>query len=193
VELSGPRLQPLRDFLAGLSKDRLHTGRPFLDHCLAVGNILIGWGCAEEVCLAGVCHSIYGTATSRAAALDLDRRRDLRAIVGDHAENLAYLNCAIDHRSLDLAMLPNPPSFRLRDRLTRSVIELPRATFDDLLRVHLADWIEQVPHSAVGTYRRDTQARIAAWLGGAPLAAFDALNRATDASVDRADAPFDSE
>ena len=179
MALSGPRLDQLIDFLESLGASaRAHTGRTFLEHCLAVGNILAGWDCRDDVCLAGVCHSIYGTETSRVSALGLDRRDQLRAITGDAAEELAYLNCAIDRRSLDLAMLSDPPSLRLRDRLTRSLVELPRATFDDLLRVHLADWIEQVPHSGIGAYRRDTQTRIAAWLGGAPLAAFDALGRA---------------
>lgn len=176
MALNGPRFLQLLGLLESLgAADRAHTGRTFLGHCLAVGNILAAWDCTDEVCLAGVCHSIYGTATSRAAALGLDRRDELRAIVGDGAEELAYLNCAIDHRSLDLAMLSDPPSFRLRDRLRRSVRELPRATFDDLLRVHLADWIEQVPHSTIRRYRQDTQARIAAWLGGAPLKAFDTV------------------
>lgn len=176
MALSGPRFLQLLDFLVSLrAADREHTGLAFTDHCLAVGNILAGWDCTDEVCLAGVCHSIYGTAISKAATLGLDRRDELRAIVGDHAEALAYLNCAVDHGSMDLAMWSTPPSFRLRNRLTRSVVELPRTTFDDLLRVHFADWLEQVRRAKVGGYRRDTQQRIAAWLGGGPLQAFDSL------------------
>ena len=176
MALTGPRFLALLEFLEGLGAgDRAHTGRTFLQHCLAVGHILAGWDCTDDVCLAGVCHSIYGTEVSKAAALDLDRRDDLRAVIGEAAEQIAYLNCAVDRRSLDLAMLSGAPPFRLRDRLARTAYELSRETFADLLRVHLADWLEQVPHSKIGSYRRDTQGRIAAWLGGAPLKAFDAL------------------
>ena len=176
MELSGDLRSAIAGFLVACgARDRVHTGRTFLAHALAVGDLLAAWGCRDAVCLAGICHSIYGTHSSKGAALGLDRRDDLRRLIGDEAEGLVYLNCAVDHRSLDLALLSNQEPFRLRDRWTRSIRELAAPVFDDLLRVHLADWIEQVPHSTIRGYRHDTQSRIARRLGGAPLAAFRAI------------------
>lgn len=176
MALSESTLAPLLHFLEQLgARERVHTGRTFLSHCLAVGNLLASWDCTDDVCVAGICHSLYGTEVSRAAPLGLDRRSELRAIIGEQAEQIAYLNCAMDRRSLDLAILSRRPSYRLRDRLTRSVCETTPAVFDDLLRVHLADWIEQVPHSTIGAYRRDTYAAIAQWLGGRPLESYNRL------------------
>ncbi len=173
MALSQQRRSDVAAFLIGLgAEERTHTGRTFLAHSLAVGAILHGWDCREAVCLAGICHSIYGTQTSKGPALGLDRRDDLRAVIGEDAESLVYLNCAVDHRSMDLALLSGEPPFRLRDRLTRSLCLLSPPVFDDLLRVHLADWLEQVPHSRIGAYRPDTQTKIAHRLGGPALASF---------------------
>jgi hypothetical protein len=173
VALSAPRRSEVSALLVGLGAEaRPHTGRTFLAHSLAVGDILDAWGCRESVCLAGICHSIYGTEISKAAALPLDRRDDLRARIGEEAERLAYLNCAVDRRSLDLALLSSEPPFRVRDRWARALCVLGPQEFDDLLHVHLADWLEQVPHSGIGGYRPEAQARIAERLGGPPLASF---------------------
>jgi hypothetical protein len=173
VGLSAARRAAVTAFLLELgAESRVHTGRTFLAHALAVGDLLSGWRCREAVCLAGVCHSIYGTETSTAAALPLDRRDALGAVIGAEAERLAYLNCAVDRRSLDLSLLAGGPPFRLRDRMARSLCELPAQPFDDLLHVHLADWLEQVPHSRIRGYRYDALRTIARRLGGAPLAAF---------------------
>jgi hypothetical protein len=179
VELNEDLRAPVAAFLVDRGAgERAHTGRTFLAHSLAVGDLLAAWGCRDAVCLAGICHSIYGTHASKGVALGVDRRDDLRRLIGEEAERLVYLNCAVDHRSLDLAMLSNREPFRLRDRWTRSVCELTTPLFDDLLRVHLADWLEQVPHSTVRRYRRDTQWRIAQRLGGAALASFATIARA---------------
>ena len=41
-------------------------------------------------------HSIYGTEKFQGFTLPLERRAEVRALIGDRAERLAYLNCAKD-------------------------------------------------------------------------------------------------
>ena len=53
-------------------------------------------------------------------------------------------------------------------------VELSREDFDDLCRVHLFDWLEQVPRSQRGWgYRGAAYRAIAERLGGAALATYD--------------------
>jgi hypothetical protein len=47
-------------------------------------------------------------------------------------------------------------------------VNIDRQDFDDLCRVHLYDWLEQVPRSRYGWgYRRDAYRKMAARLGPA--------------------------
>ena len=48
-------------------------------------------------------HSIYGTEQFQRFALPLERRGEVRAQIGERAERLAYLNCAMDRASFDAA------------------------------------------------------------------------------------------
>jgi hypothetical protein len=58
--------------------------------------LLRGWGAREPVCLAGLFHSIYGTVHFRHQSWPLSDRATIVNVIGDEAENLAYLFCTID-------------------------------------------------------------------------------------------------
>src|SRR5205809_468394 len=64
------------------------------------------------------------------------------------------------------ALLESEGPFRIRNRETGETIELSRDDYDDLVRVHLCDWLEQVARSGRWTYRRDAFRRMARRLGG---------------------------
>ena len=87
---------------------------------------------------------------------------------------LGYINCAMDRATFDAAALGAGETYRFVDRITQQPVELSRVDFDDLCRVHLFDWIEQVPRSRYGWgYRRAGYRRLAERLGGKALAAFE--------------------
>ena len=71
---------------------------------VAVYRLLESQGCPEDVCRAGMFHSIYGTEKFQGFTLPLGRRDEVRALIGDRAERLAYLNCAMDRASFDRAL-----------------------------------------------------------------------------------------
>src|SRR5205807_2348343 len=98
-----------------------------------------------ELCRAGMFHSIYGTQLFQGFKLPLERRPELREVIGERAERLAYLNCAMDRATLDAALDQPDGPYRITDRLTGEEVVLSRRDFDDLCRVHLFDWLEQVP------------------------------------------------
>src|SRR5207249_2044167 len=95
-------LKPLTDFLVDLGIEKVpHTEKSYLAHLVAVHRDLRSWGCAEEVCLGGMFHSIYGTEMFQGFKLSLDERGKLRQMIGERAERLAYLNCASDRPTFD--------------------------------------------------------------------------------------------
>src|SRR5262245_51473932 len=165
----------LTDFLLGLGIDKVgHTGKSYLAHLVALYRLLEAQGCSEEVCRAGLFHSIYGTERFQGFTLPLERRPEVRALAGERAERLAYLNCAVDRSSLDRALERDAEPYRITDRLTREEVPLTREDFDDLCRVHLFDWLEQAPRSRFGwDYRREAYRRMAERLGAGAVAEYD--------------------
>jgi hypothetical protein len=163
----------LTDFLVELGTDKVpHTNEVFLAHLIAVHRDLKTWGCDEDLCRAGMFHSIYGTERFQRFSLPLARRGEIRELIGARAERLAYLNSAMDRASFDRAVLEGADVCRIIDRFTGEELELARDEFDDLCRVHLCDWLEQAPRSQEWNYRREAYRRMADRLDGAALEAY---------------------
>lgn len=165
----------LTDYLVSLGTDKVpHTNEVFLSHLIGVHRDLKAWGCDEELCRAGMFHSIYGTERFQRFSLPIERRGEVRELIGPRAERLAYLNSAMDRASFDSAVMnaDGADSFRIIDRLTQEEIELTREEFDDLCHVHLCDWLEQAPRSQEWSYRREAYRRMAERLGGAALESY---------------------
>lgn len=167
-------LKRLTDFLVGLGAEQVgHTHKSYLAHLIGVYRDMEAADCSEEVCRAGMFHSIYGTERFQRFALPVARRPEVRALIGERAERLAYINCAMDRASFDRALGQNEEPYRIIDRLSGEEIALSQPDFDDLCRVHLYDWLEQVPRSKEWDYRRAAYRRMATRLGGAALQAYD--------------------
>ncbi len=164
----------LTDFLLELGTEQVgHTDKTYLAHVIGVYRDMEERGCTEELCQAGMFHSIYGTERFQRFALPLERRKDVRALIGERAERLAYLNCAMDRSSFDQALLRGEEPYRVRDRLTGEEVEVTEDDFTDLCSIHLYDWLEQVPRSRLWDYRREAYRQMAARLGGPALEAYD--------------------
>lgn len=175
----------LADYLVGLGiEDVAHTGKSYLAHLVGLYRLMQSQGCSEELCRAGMFHSIYGTAQFQGFKLPLEARGEVRSLIGERAERLAYLNCAMDRDVFDATVLQGVPPWRYRDRLTGEELALPDADFDDLCRIHLFDWLEQVPRSRFGwDFRRRPYRALAERLGGSALATYDHVFAAEPAAV----------
>ena len=160
-------IKPLTDFLIRLGIERIdHSKKSYLAHLVGVYRDLEAWGCPEDVCAAGLFHSIYGTEIFQGFTLPLQQRHEVRALVGERAERLAFLNCFMDRPAFDRALEQETGPWRIVLRGSREEVELPRADFDDLCRVHLCDWLEQVPRDRNWSYRRSAYQKMAERLGG---------------------------
>ena len=165
-------------FLESLgTADVAHTGGDFLHHLRAVHDLLRAHGAPEHIAAAGLFHSIYGTERFQDFTLPLNQRPKVRALIGDQAERLAWLNCVMDRASFDNAVaqaLNNPePNSAPQTIHDREGAEIPITTNElrDLAQVHLFDWLEQVERSASDQpggwdYRRQAYEQMAALIGG---------------------------
>lgn len=154
--------------------DQPHTGKTYIGHLLAVHRLMEEQGCGLDACRAGLFHSVYGTEQFQGFKLPLDGRETVRALIGERAERLAYLNCAMDRASFDDALERPAAPYLIRDRLSGSEVALSVDDFDDLCRVYLYDWLEQAPRSRLGyAYRRAAYRRMAERLGPEAIAASD--------------------
>jgi hypothetical protein len=168
------RIKQLTDFLVHLGVEQVsHTQKSYLAHLIGVYRDLEARGCGEEVCRAGMFHSIYGTELFQGFKLPLERRPEVRALIGERAERLAYLNCAMDRTSFDRALEQEQGPYRFIDRLTGEEVVLAQQDFDDLGRVHLYDWLEQVERAQKWDYRRAAYRRLAERLGAEATACYD--------------------
>ena len=162
------------DFLVAEGIDKVaHSEKTYLAHLIAVYKDMETAGCSQEVCRAGMFHSIYGTERFQGFKLPLERRAEVGNLIGQRAEWLAYLNCAMDRPAFDRALEKGEEPFLYVDRITKEEIRLPGRDFDDLCRIHLYDWLEQVPRSKVWDYRRTAYRRMVDRLGPAAREAYD--------------------
>ena len=175
--MTDPKWKQLTDFLVNLGIETVpHTEKTYLAHLIAVYRIMETHGCTQELRRAGMFHSIYGTQQFQGFKLPLEKRDDVQALIGERAERLGYINCAMYRLSFDAALDQAEGPYRFTDRITGAEVVLDRADFDDLCRVHLFDWVEQVPRSRCGWgHRRAAYRRMAERLGGEALATYDAV------------------
>ena len=173
--MTDPLYKRMTAFLLGQGIEEMeHTGKTYLGHLIAVHRMMEEQACSTDACRAGLFHSIYGTEAFQRFQLPLDRRAEIRDLIGERAERLAYLNCAMDRASFDAALRRGLPPFRILDRLTGEEVSMEAGDFDDLCRVHLYDWLEQAPRSRLGYgYRRAAYRGMAERLGPDAIAAYD--------------------
>lgn len=156
----------LVQFFHGVAAEDVgHTGGTYMGHCFAVYRDMKRWGADEELARAGLFHSIYGTGIFQRFKLELDRRDEVRALIGERAERLAYLNCAVDYDSFDREVLRGAPPYRMTNRLEGGQVEISPQDFDDLVEIQLVDRLEQVPRSKHFEFRREAFAAMADRLG----------------------------
>jgi hypothetical protein len=168
------KFKELTDYLLDQGVEQVgHTSKSYLAHLIGVYKLMEAQGCPEVLCRAGMFHSIYGTERFQGFKLSLERRADVRALIGERAERLAYLNCAMDRTSFDRAVKQSGDRYTITDRLTGEEVTLSRDDFDELCRIHFYDWLEQVPRSQEWEYRREAYRGMADRLGEMAQRAYD--------------------
>ena len=84
-------------FLKELGADTVEhrANRYLLEHLIATYELLSAWHHEQAIAVAGLMHSVYGTAAFETACLAPNERHRVRTVIGDEAERLAYLFSAM--------------------------------------------------------------------------------------------------
>src|SRR5262249_36371564 len=92
VAMNKINFKRLTDYLVGLGVEQVsHTNKSYLAHLIGVYRLMESCGCSEELCRAGMFHSIYGTEMFQRFGLPLEPPAQVRALLPDLAHRLAYL------------------------------------------------------------------------------------------------------
>ena len=132
-----------------------HPSGTLLEHLRGTYDTLASWGCPEHLCLAGLYHSVYGTEVFQRETIPLDARSQVRDAIGERAEELAFLYCAIRRSSLYDNLREGAPH-EVQDRSGQSIPLRDLDQFADLLTLDVANRIEQVDRVGTSATRRAT-------------------------------------
>ncbi|WP_373371440.1 DUF6817 domain-containing protein [Stigmatella ashevillensis] len=128
-----------------------HSRSSLLRHLLGTYELLHAWGGRAALCNAGLFHSVYGTETYPHASVPLSLRDEVRALIGEEAEQLSYLFGAMVRDSL-YENLGRSEGFSVCCWRTRESLPLSSAQLLDLYHLAVANWLEQ--HLRVPIERR---------------------------------------
>ncbi|NML97867.1 hypothetical protein HHL24_07885 [Paraburkholderia sp. RP-4-7] len=135
----------IREVLRQFGTDEVdHFGRPLTEHLMETSRWLQKWGNPMTLSLAGAFHSIYGTEEFRQKTLPLDRRSDVRAVIGAEAEALAYLFCFANRHSLFEQADAGP--FEIPLPSLGYSTEVSTETYTALIELEAANIIDQALH-----------------------------------------------
>lgn len=115
---------------------------PFLSHLLGTRRLLAEWGERPALCDAGLFHSAYGTEYFQP---DQPASRDeVREVIGDEAEHVAWLWCTIRRDTLE----PSAPHTAINREADQPIVLSDQAA-RDTATLWVADTVEQVARMTV--------------------------------------------
>jgi hypothetical protein len=108
------------------------------------------------VALAGLFHSVYGTEMLSMRTLNLSRRDEVAALIGEPAETLVYLFCAGRRLSIYANVYHDEP-YWIEFVESGDETSISSAQLADLLLLDVANTVEQVLRVGPGHGLRDTR------------------------------------
>jgi hypothetical protein len=100
-----------------------HSGRMLYEHLCGTHKLLEEWGNSENVCTAGLFHSIYGTKRFRYQSWPVKDRGTIKSLIGPEPEMLAYIFCTADRPRSFLADMDGSLTPALREIEAANLIE----------------------------------------------------------------------
>lgn len=154
-----------------------HSKKALLDHLVGTHSLLESWNCRASLCDAGLFHSVYGTEHFGVACLAPADRHKVKALIGEEAEELAWLFGILDRKSFDENIFRSD-GFKVRNRGNGEVIILDVEKWKDLVTLTFANTLEAIPRLNWVT-RRSCRSYLWTLYRSAPGVAQDALRNAT--------------
>lgn len=124
-----------------------HGRGSLLRHLYNTFDVLTTWRQPDRVRLAGLMHSIYATDAYARPLFDLTERVAVRSLIGEEAEHLSYLFCALEREDLFTRLRSSDGTvidiMRIADRRGHEQVRLNRRDVGDLLVLHIANVADQ--------------------------------------------------
>ena len=121
-----------------------HTQMTLYDHLVGTGNLLETWKCHENLCLAGYCHSFYGTdGTGKKHVLKLSQREELQTAIGEEAEEIVYLYCISQRRKYFKKRSISEDTIPIINRYTQEKIMINYPQWLNLVILDMANLLEE--------------------------------------------------
>ena len=118
-----------------------HVRTTLLSHLEGTYQLLQEWGNPTPLCLAGLCHAVYGTDGFEISLLDTSQRSKLSGLIGTEAEEIVYLYAACDRASVYPQVGRRSP-VRFRDRFSGDEFVPDDLLFRSLLELTFANELE---------------------------------------------------
>lgn len=119
-----------------------HSNSSLVNHLIGTYEVLKQWDCSNELCLAGLCHSVYGTESYKKQTVPLEYRNFVKELIGEYAEELTYFFGAHVKEHF-WCLLERTENFEIKDRFTGLIVSVTENQISDLVTLTLANWLEQ--------------------------------------------------
>lgn len=130
------------DRLHALGADAFaHVNGSLAQHLWNTGLLLERWGNREALCLAGLCHAVYGTDGITGVLVARSARQAVAEIIGAEGEHLAYLYGACA-RDVFHPRIGTPAQWAFADRFTGGEYAIGEQALRDFCEITVANEIE---------------------------------------------------
>lgn len=148
-----PQAEKAIDFFREITANISHSRSTFFSHCFNIYNMLKHKGLEENVCLAGLYHSIYGTDSFK-TPLTIDRDT-VRSYIGYYAESLVYEFCHSSPRFKTI--ISNEKNLDFINHYHLACIELANLT-EQAPRINISPMKLEALEQLISSYRAQTVA-----------------------------------
>ena len=138
---SAPHERALARLLAFGAGSFPHYAGSLAEHLQRTERILRAWGSREELCLAGLYHSVYGTEGINGALVPLDARSDVVRIIGAEAEAIVYRFSACARNVFHLR-IGSVDELRFADRFTGDEYAIDPQALADFCEMTIANELD---------------------------------------------------
>lgn len=113
-----------------------------LDHLKRVKGLLEDWDVSEEVCLAGLCHSVFSTEFFTKELLSKEKEGELEILVGERSMELIRHFSMMDRSTLKYMKREGKGTYKKRN--TGDVVYITEQDVSDILSILIANEIDHI-------------------------------------------------
>ena len=124
-----------------------HLNGSLAAHLRGTESLLREWGAHEAICIAGLYHAVYGTDGYNPALVGIAMRGRIASLLGNAAEELAYLYGACNRR-VYYPRIGTGSQLLFTDRFTGTEYEISNEQLRDLCELILSNELEIAQGSA---------------------------------------------